>query len=535
MGKNHSKMGEVSQNKEQDSWATPLGKTPLSCSTCLSLPKKVVLYDWWLIKAETGDGSEKLGVGGMAWTGQKASRVFCSSAIVKRHDSWNLETADGIMVKIEGLINRLHTYQNGFSKEVCSIFMMGFPFDWDIHTIDHLKEGVAGRSPTRVTSFDESSKTPIAFASSVASINNLVKYVQNFGDNGLENEGSKNQNASFSCSSMEEKASVRSETNVSCEKEGHRFVASDAWNCSSSTFTERERRNLIEVKRGEGVHPECLSESRNEAIKSSSDIKSRLRCRKKSRSVGRKVNPSQGEVICKESQTSTTQSLTNSKEESREPFCEDGNKVLKRSSCAGKSWADQKAEPCYNGKNVIASEGEKDDLKVGANTSQTRGSSSRLQNLKDKGKKNQTTADSLKEVKSEITTTAISPNIQSPIRHTHVVKVKQENNNTKFGKKKSMKSGSTPEVFRTPTTSGREVHSSFSPTESLNWRRSRSGRLLVPRQAIWLNQRVVYEQDGRIVGAETGHLASPSGIGPASPRRKRGRPKMKAFQNDCAY
>jgi SANTA (SANT Associated) len=44
---------------------------------------------------------------------------FTSAPIVKRHDTFTLEAADGLIVKVEGMINQTNTQNNGFSLEVC--------------------------------------------------------------------------------------------------------------------------------------------------------------------------------------------------------------------------------------------------------------------------------------------------------------------------------------------------------------------------------------------------------------------------------
>lgn len=51
---------------------------------------------------------------------RKESEIpFTSSPIVKRHDTFTLEAADGVTVKVEGMINRTNTQNSGFSHEVC--------------------------------------------------------------------------------------------------------------------------------------------------------------------------------------------------------------------------------------------------------------------------------------------------------------------------------------------------------------------------------------------------------------------------------
>ncbi|XP_031275953.1 kinetochore-associated protein KNL-2 homolog [Pistacia vera] len=58
-------------------------------------------------------------------------RVFTSAPIVKRFDVFTLETADGICIVLKGFINKSRTIENGFSSEVFSHFVFGFPTNWE--------------------------------------------------------------------------------------------------------------------------------------------------------------------------------------------------------------------------------------------------------------------------------------------------------------------------------------------------------------------------------------------------------------------
>ncbi|XP_015165394.1 protein EMBRYO DEFECTIVE 1674-like [Solanum tuberosum] len=87
-----------------------------------SFLKQVYLYDWWLIKADIGDGSKRLGVGGFTAKERPDGRVFHSTTIAKRRDTTTLVTVDGITILLSGFINRCRTLQNGFSSEVLKLF-----------------------------------------------------------------------------------------------------------------------------------------------------------------------------------------------------------------------------------------------------------------------------------------------------------------------------------------------------------------------------------------------------------------------------
>ncbi|KAI3822281.1 hypothetical protein L1987_09870 [Smallanthus sonchifolius] len=121
-------------------------KTPISSSR----RKSVFLREWWLIKVEK---ESKLGVGGFvnretlgtrgmrflgsASTGKNINtidggiQVYGSAAIAKRHDNNTLEAVDGIIIRINGCINKSRTLSYGFSPEVCDGFLSGFPFTWE--------------------------------------------------------------------------------------------------------------------------------------------------------------------------------------------------------------------------------------------------------------------------------------------------------------------------------------------------------------------------------------------------------------------
>ncbi|KAL0926801.1 hypothetical protein M5K25_003053 [Dendrobium thyrsiflorum] len=63
-------------------------------------------------------------------------RIFDSSPIIKRHDAYTLETADGVTIRIEGFINKKRTLDNGFPFEACKTFLIGFPTTWTDYAND---------------------------------------------------------------------------------------------------------------------------------------------------------------------------------------------------------------------------------------------------------------------------------------------------------------------------------------------------------------------------------------------------------------
>ncbi|KAJ0089329.1 hypothetical protein Patl1_31919 [Pistacia atlantica] len=93
--------------------------------------RTVCLFDWWLIKAEKDFQGNRVAVAGFTSRELQAMRVFTSAPIVKRFDVFTLETADGICIVLKGFINKSRTIENGFSSEVFSHFVFGFPTNWE--------------------------------------------------------------------------------------------------------------------------------------------------------------------------------------------------------------------------------------------------------------------------------------------------------------------------------------------------------------------------------------------------------------------
>ncbi|XP_056172589.1 kinetochore-associated protein KNL-2 homolog [Syzygium oleosum] len=97
--------------------------------------KTVCLYDWWLSQAADGSQERTLAVSGFAspkqQSVQQVVQVFKSAPITKRYDFATLETADGVCVVVSGLINKLRTTESGFSSEIFKHFVFGFPLNWE--------------------------------------------------------------------------------------------------------------------------------------------------------------------------------------------------------------------------------------------------------------------------------------------------------------------------------------------------------------------------------------------------------------------
>ncbi|KAI9196392.1 hypothetical protein LWI28_023527 [Acer negundo] len=141
--KTNAKQSSQSQSRSPKTLFTKLSPLPV---------KSVLLYDWWLVPVDT----KGLAVAGFASRGSQGVRTLHSAAIVKRHDTTTLETADGIMVTISGLIDRSRTCLNGFPLEVCNHFLLGFPHYWEEYADQCCGQVSVGKGvPTRISSFFE--------------------------------------------------------------------------------------------------------------------------------------------------------------------------------------------------------------------------------------------------------------------------------------------------------------------------------------------------------------------------------------------
>ncbi|XP_042023853.1 kinetochore-associated protein KNL-2 homolog isoform X3 [Salvia splendens] len=82
--------------------------------------RTVCLADWWLVNSENEVQGRRLAVGGLTDQGKQARREFTSAPILKSYDDFTIETADGICVMLKGFINKDRTLEHGFPSDVNS-------------------------------------------------------------------------------------------------------------------------------------------------------------------------------------------------------------------------------------------------------------------------------------------------------------------------------------------------------------------------------------------------------------------------------
>ncbi|XP_027364399.1 kinetochore-associated protein KNL-2 homolog [Abrus precatorius] len=119
--------------------STPSAAIP-SHTDSSSFQRTVSLYEWWLVKAKTDSQGKRLAVAGVSSRKHEALRIFVSAPVIKRYDLFSLATVDGICILLSGFINEQRTLENGFTAQVFSHFLFGFPLDWESCALDCFRE-----------------------------------------------------------------------------------------------------------------------------------------------------------------------------------------------------------------------------------------------------------------------------------------------------------------------------------------------------------------------------------------------------------
>ncbi|KAF6172340.1 hypothetical protein GIB67_024962, partial [Kingdonia uniflora] len=87
---------------------------------------------------------------------RQAVRMFASAPIVKRYDTFTLETADGFTIIVKGFINFGRTSENGISSEICNHFLLGFPYYWETYANQSLGEkSTCKTTPANISDSDK--------------------------------------------------------------------------------------------------------------------------------------------------------------------------------------------------------------------------------------------------------------------------------------------------------------------------------------------------------------------------------------------
>ncbi|KAK3130865.1 hypothetical protein QOZ80_6BG0498960 [Eleusine coracana subsp. coracana] len=138
--------------------------------------KCIELAEWWLERMDgkiciAGVVGPQIRKGGLSSQGNKkpaAVRLF-KCAIASVWDSIVVETVDGGMLLLKGILSNSRMRENGFSKEVCELFMYGFPVHWKElldPKMEHTHELSQSSSDSDDDALDEKLLVPKKFMSS---------------------------------------------------------------------------------------------------------------------------------------------------------------------------------------------------------------------------------------------------------------------------------------------------------------------------------------------------------------------------------
>ncbi|XP_077248758.1 uncharacterized protein LOC143888275 isoform X2 [Tasmannia lanceolata] len=583
--------------------STPLPtRKPLTDSNLLSKPftspsseKEVCLFDWWLIKSENDCDGKRLAVAGFTSnTQQHVGRVFHSSPVVKRYDSFTLKTGDGFKVKIQGPINGQRTHQ-GFPNEASSIFFTGFPYNWEDYADKYAgKESRDQSAPARVCSYGDL-PTPFAYSATSALLSRLdevpISGLHDFvlatnasadhhmlqtrvtdvlgnckgtalknptvqtpldmknkpcpslmegfvpEENPCKHETTKSyQNlennmdnvASVDCNSGDFVVS-RAEGNVCCPS------AMNATNSGVEESNSRlsDKQDKSSLKGGD--------ESTNEIIRENgSTVETENKCNDASNDCILQTNTGfvsmseagmhKREKISNKIEVTTSDILSNNLEsnegERQTSFCnpENPNNIVSsvnynsigdvvnpveeklsgrspmKESIVGLTGAEGKVmRNELKGKKVVSSLKRGNTLIHGEKKGKKVDSSSKRRSIK---------------YSSDSATGNYETDTTSQVSQVNTESEGQRSSNKKIGTVGNKKRTAINSSYVTGTSLTLESAKklSFASPESINFKRSRSGRLLVPPLANWCNQKIVYTADGGIAGITMGNLDSPIGL-----------------------
>ncbi|KAF5953779.1 hypothetical protein HYC85_006635 [Camellia sinensis] len=484
--------------------------------------KTVCLHDWWLIMAENDFQGKRLAVAGLTSREQQAVRVFSSAPILKRYDVFTLETVDGIFVLIKGFINKDRTKENGFPSEVCiADFSEETPNrnkkgvseerhdssdKMDLSSEDSgnmfstkkqhkLQDGASNESSVedpKICSSQVVSEMNIGSASTGFDLQNDVtdsfngvedEFHVNIGS-GISNGGSKGTVERFPLTS---KIVVHPGSTAGPVNRDVCDVESDTIDPPLSLHSDRNTVNSFEVDIA--VQPKhlgsCVAISCERKDLSKSDGKGKKRTRGESEREG-----SDNLIILNDNVNLDVASIESPLRKrtnvSKVHRCKFTKAVpLETSGMNLKSSAERSESPRTN---------YKDEEKVMLGNVSANLSTIKLSLNPEAGKQRKKTNKALK--------SSIGLGDANLKEDLEIGVSKKETND----KKASKSSGKTKRklTYESPVSQGGTEKASFISPESLSFKRSRSGRLLLPTLQFWRNQMPIYDKDRQITGIREG-------------------------------
>ncbi|XP_052172598.1 kinetochore-associated protein KNL-2 homolog isoform X2 [Diospyros lotus] len=470
VGGRHPEMATVPVSKHSDN-NTAISDTNSSASLSY-FQKTVCLQDWWLIKAEKDSQGKRLAVAGLTSREKQAVRVFSSAPIVKRYDVFTLETADGICVLMKGFINKARTEENGFPSEVFKHFVFGFPPYWEEYAGKCLGLGVTHKDVSRTPSdhgINDSNKGTSNDKKSISEErhddNDKMDFSKDGGDGFSMKVQHSDQNGTGSASSVED-PNINSSQVLSEIFIGH--VSPGVSNINSKDALQR----YPSSSKTDG-HLDGRSVQHGNTLD--------------------KINPSERSI--------NRYNLRNKKNNLKDDqtavnLLGNENNELNRVSTGN---PDQLENAAVNGE---VEPGVCIPCEIGYQQPTSHEIERKCGNIRShSGKEIKSTRGALK------SSVGLGNEIQDD--ELHAVVSKKQTNAKKASKPRSETRRRL--IYESPISRGGAKKASLISPESLNLKRSRSGRLLLPTLEFWRNQMPIYDMDRRITGIQGGlHGVEPS-------------------------
>ncbi|KAG5550169.1 hypothetical protein RHGRI_015206 [Rhododendron griersonianum] len=401
--------------------------------------KTVCLRDWWLIKSEQDFQGKRLAVAGLTSQDRKqAVRAFTSAPILNRSDPLTLETVDGIYVLIDSCLNKVRTEENGFPYEVFSHFVFGFPTNWEEYAENCLEKERSNKDDSTTLGRDKLS-TDSGTADDIC-------------------DGTPNRNTA---AVSEERHGTSDNMDVNSEEKGHHKPQDDISDRTPSTskaaFCEErhgtsDKMDVSSVEKGHYIPQDgACNDSSLEGLslsagrtrdRSSSKMKSKLKGDPKS------VKPVEYE-------------------ENRLACCSSGENNMRNAAVSGKRTSGRRSTSIPSAVGLQPTDCETVDGNI----------------ARQAGKQSKNTSKTLR--------SCVGLSDANQIDDLKIAGSKKETNVKDASK--SREKTKRKLTYESPVTKRGTEKTTFVSPESSSFKRSRSGRLLLPTLEFWRNQLVIYD------------------------------------------
>ncbi|XP_058215109.1 kinetochore-associated protein KNL-2 homolog isoform X2 [Rhododendron vialii] len=457
-------MATASASNADDSAAN--NAPPLSSSY---FRKTVCLRDWWLIKSEQDFKGKRLAVAGLTSQEKQAVRAFTSAPILNRSDPLTLETVDGIYVLIDSCLNKVRTEENGFPYEVFSHFVFGFPTNWEEYAENWLEKERSNKDVSSILGRDKLST-----------------------DSGTADDiscGTPNRNTA---AVSEERHGTSDNMDVNSEEKGHHKPQDDI----SDGTPDTNKAAFCEERHGTSDKRDVSSEEKGHYIPQDGACNDSS-LEGLSLSAGRTLNRSSSKMKSKlKGDPKSVKPVEY--EENRLACGSSGKNNMRNGAICGKRTSGRRSTSIPSAVGLQPTDCET----VGGNIA------------RQAGKQSKNTSKTLR--------SCVGLSDANQIDDLKIAGSKKETNVKDASK--SREKTKRKLTYESPVTKRGTEKTTFVSPESSSFKRSRSGRLLLPTLEFWRNQLVIYDGDHQITGIqESPRDVEPSRGSRSEPQRMRGK------------